>query len=213
MSSRFGAQRATGRSGLFRSSNLLRASERKTCSVSELSYGISTHPPNHPRVLMSELKYFIVKISRRRRPMGVSAHVSGGILLRHQRRPYHGGGSGQVQLHQGGEAHTWRRSGAGVGLGVRVRVGVGVGARVRVRAKARALRLLHLLHLLVVHLLLNTYYAHYSTLTTLTTLTTLADLGIVHRASEAVAAWPIREERHVDRRVAEGRPAHLASRR
>ena len=118
---------------------------------------------------MSELKYFIVKISRRRRPMGVSAHVSGGILLRHQRRPYHGGGSGQVQLHQGGEAHTWRRSGAGVGLGVRVRVGVGVGARVRVRAKARALRLLHLLHLLVVHLLLNTYYAHYSTLTTLTT--------------------------------------------
>ena len=60
------------------------------------------------------------------------------------------------------------------------------------------------------HLLLNTYYAHYSTLTTLTT---LADLGIVHRASEAVAARPIREERHVDRRVAEGRPAHLASRR
>ena len=155
--------------------------------------------------------------------MGVSAHVSGGILLRHQRRPYHGGGSGQVQLHQGGEAHTWRRSGAGVGLGVRVRVGVGVGARVRVRAKARALHLLHLLHLLLntyyahystlttlttQHLLLNTYYAHYSTLTTLTT---LADLGIVHRASEAVAAWPIREERHVDRRVAEGRPAHLAS--
>ena len=140
--------------------------------------------------------------------MGVSAHVSGGILLRHQRRPYHGGGSGQVQLHQGGEAHTWRRSGAGVGLGVRVRVGVGVGARVRVRAKARALHLLRLLHLL-----LNTNYAHYSTLTTLTTLTTLADLGIVHRASEAVAAWPIREERHVDRRVAEGRPAHLASRR
>ena len=154
--------------------------------------------------------------------MGVSAHVSGGILLRHQRRPYHGGGSGQVQLHQGGEAHTWRRSGAGVGLGVRVRVGVGVGARVRVRAKARALHLLRLLlntyystlttlttqHLL--RLLLNTYYAHYSTLTTLTT---LADLGIVHRASEAVAAWPIREERHVDRRVAEGRPAHLASRR